>query len=164
MSTANLNEDIKKAIAANLTGVVAAELQEYLKTAAAAIAKIPVLEERITNQERDLTMYKGQLRDQEALDAKHAEVTKLVADVAAREAKLEIATATNALKVVTAERDMAIGMTDRFLKNVTVRETVLANSMKPVEGHPGSPNNGCYPVGGTLMSATDTTTTTRTEE
>lgn len=160
----SISQAVQEAIKANLPGMVAGELQEFIAQAkktetelANATALLKVRNEKIDELQAILTGHKELAVREQAVAKREADQSVNELALLRRECFLEA-------KLAQAELTGVKDTVNLFLRNVTVRQTVVADVAKPVEGMP--PGNGLSGYGGMLQrdQKPDTTTTSETQE
>lgn len=159
-----MNDAVRSAIAANLPAAVAGELAAFIKQAEVDKATLARTRESLTKAEQEADQLRAKLSEESALDAK---VKQLAADqqtlrneqlaLAVRNARMEA-------DVANASKNATLDVVSMFLKLPTVRTNVMSSVAVPVEGNPGNPASGHYPMSGTVMTAQESHATTQTQE
>lgn len=157
-----LSQELQDAIAKQLPGMFATEMQGFLAQAKKDADEVVSLNARVATLKKTETELHDALRQhsemgvrEQALKARETKLQDSELELLKREAKLEAQIAIAELTGV------KYGM-EQFLRNVTVRSVVQSSVMKPVEGMPAA--NGSYGSPGTLMNATDMHTTLESKE
>ncbi len=157
-----LSNAVQEAIKGNLPGLVAAELKDYIDQAEKNAIALEKAENRASSWERDANQYRRELAMHVDLDSRKRELQLEEKRLSEMELKLLKQEAALEAKVTKAELSGVKETMVMFLKNSVVRQTVVADVAKPVEGYPGNQyNSGCS---GTLQRSVDTTTTTKEVE
>lgn len=164
MSASPLSQSVQEAIRQNLSGVVAGELSDFIEKAKRQETELERTKAAFASLNAELDKLKATLdlhralaeREREMEARENAALEKEIALIK-REAGLDA-------RIAQAELGGVKYSLEAFLRNATVRETVVANVSKPVQGSPGG--NGYGPTPGFLTRdpVADTTTTTRTAE
>lgn len=165
-----LSKAVQEAIAAGLPGMVANELKDFIVKAEKDAVALQRLTEQLTDRERTITELRGQLEKHRSLEEREVEIAKSAAANQEKELTLLKREAFIEAKIAQAELSGVKDTMTQFLRNTTVRQTVIADVSKPVDGMAPSSGNGYNSPGipGMLQrnhdGKPDTTTTERTEE
>jgi hypothetical protein len=164
MSTSQLSQAVQAAISQNLTGVVAGELSDFIEKAKQTEARLERSREENASLSRQIADLQGQINAHRALAERENAVATRESAAQAKEIELIKREASIDAKIAQAELGGVKYSMEAFLKNATVRETVVSDVAKPVDGFPGG--NGMSGGPGYLVRdhRPDTTTVTRTTE
>lgn len=164
MSASQLSQAVQVAISQNLTGVVAGELSDFIEKAKQTETRLERSREENASLNRQITDLQGTISAHRSLAEREGAVASRETAVQTKEIELIKREAAIEAKIAQAELSGVRYSMEAFLKNATVRETVVSDVAKPVEGSPGG--NGYAGGPGYLARdhKPDTTTTTRTTE
>lgn len=162
-----LSAAVQQAIQADLPGMVATELKDFIAKAEKDAQNVQRLTEQLANSESKVSELRSVIQKHLELDTREAEIEKQTNALFEKELSLLRREAFMDAKTAQAELQGVKETTSQFLRNVTFRENVIADVSKPVEGSP-SPGQGMYGTPGMLQrngdGKPDTTTVTRTAE
>lgn len=161
-----LSSAVQEAIRSNLSGVVAGELSDFIEKSKKQAAELERVYSAKATLERTTADLQARLSAHGGLDVRESAVAEREKAAQARELELLKREAVLDAKVAQAELGGVKYSMEAFLRNAIIRETVVSDVTKPVEGYPGG--NGMSGGPGYLMRSPDgrpdTTTTTRTSE
>jgi len=161
-----LSQAVQEAIQKDLPGLAAGELKTFIAKAEQTEKELTEARALLVIRNKTIAEQTVQLEQHKALNERQAELNKYSSELQQKELALLKREAVLEAKIATAELNGVKETMDAFLKNTTVRKTVIADVSKPVDGMPSSQ----YASGsaGTLQrnydGRPDTTTTTETEE
>ena len=166
MSAQTLSQSVQEAIRQNLSGVVAGELSEFIEKAKKTETELTRAREQNVSLSKQVSDLEGRLQAHRELSEREQAVATRESAVQANEIALLKRVAFMDAKLAQAELGGVKYSMEAFLRNAIIRETVVSDVTKPVEGYPGG--NGMSGGPGYLMRSPDgrpdTTTTTRTSE
>lgn len=161
----SLSQAVQEAIQKDLPGLAANELKTFIAEAeqtkqrlANTMSALEGERNRVKELEATLASHRLLAEREQAVDAAEKKLQKAEIEMLKREAKMEAAVAQSEL---TGVKDTMAA----FLKNPTIRTTVISDVSKPLAGSPGG--NGYQGSPGVLARNYDgkpDTTTTETEQ
>lgn len=161
-----LSSAVQEAIRSNLSGVVAGELSDFIEKAKKQVVELERMREDRARLTKSVDELQARLNAHLELGARETALSEREKTVQASELTLLKREATLDAKVAQAELGGVRYSMEAFLKNTTVRQTVVSDVAKPVEGWSGG--NGSIGGPGYLARSPDgrpdTTTTTETTE
>lgn len=164
MNTQTLSQSVQEAIRQNLSGVVAGELSDFIEQSKRQKVELERTREQNASMKTEIEDLLTRLQSHRNMDERESEMAKRESVVQFNEIELLKHEAFLEAKIAHAELSGVKYSMEAFLKNATVRETVVANVAKPVEGYPGGNGMSGGPGFLTRDHQPDTTTTTRTTE
>lgn len=156
-----MNEAISAAIAANLPAAVASELSTYLKQADADKTALANVRRDLEMTQRDLAAAKAKLCDQATLDERERALGASQMTLRSEQLALAMDRAKLVAEVATASRDATLDTVKLFLKLPSVRTDALSTAPVVLPGSPGNPQYGQSTTYPTVVSGTETSTTTK---
>jgi hypothetical protein len=161
-----LSESVQKAIKDGLPGMVAGELSDFITQAERTARALEEAKQRIKTLEETNEQQREALNKHAAYEVRERELAKIAAEQ--RETELTLLRREAQLDAKIAQAELA-GVKDTqaaFLRNVTVRQTVISDASKSVAGSAGG--NGYTGTPGYLARNSDgrpdTTTSTQEQE
>lgn len=160
----SLSQAVQEAIKNDLPGLAANELSQFIKQAETTASALKNAESRITAMEIVESQLRAELSKHNSLDARERNLTEITTQQQAKELELLKREAFMEAKIAQAELGGVKYSMESFLRNVTVRSTVISDVAKPVDGIHGG--NGYSGSPGYLARdpRPDTHTTTETPE
>lgn len=161
----NLSSAVQEAIQKDLPGLVAGELKDFIVAAEDTANKLQRRQEELAASQREVQILRDTLAQHRDIAVREAEVEKQVKAVQEKEMSLLRREAALEGKLAYAELQGVKDTMSHFLRNVTVRQNVVADVAKAVDGMPGN-GQGTYGTPGHLVrdQRPDTTTTTSIAE
>ena len=157
----SISQEIQDAIQKGLPGMVAGELKDFIAQAERTAKDLDGTKASLALSQDKVAALNAQLEQHRSIDEKQA---KLEATARAnQETELALLKREAGLdaKIALAELGGVKETMNSFLRNVSVRQTVVSDVAKPVDGVATGPN-GNYGMPGTLQRTVDTVT--KTEE
>ena len=160
-----LSQAVQEAIQKDLPGLAAHELATFIKNAEADALALVKAKEQLATANTRIAELKEKMDEHLDLDVRRAHLEKVAVDQQAVELALLKREAQLDAQIARAELAGVKDTVGSFLRNVTVRQTVVEDVAKPVVGSPAG-GNGYNGSPGYLVrdSRPDTTTTSEFKE
>lgn len=166
MSAQTLSQSVQEAIRQNLSGVVAGELSDFIEKAKRQEAELERAREHNAALNRQVADLQERLAAHREMDERERILAERDKTVQEKEINMIKREASIEAKIAQAELGGVKYSMEAFLKNPTVRTTVVSDVAKAIDGFPGG--NGMSGGPGYLARNSDgrpdTTTTTQTTE
>lgn len=157
-----LSQAVQEAIQKDLPGIAANELSTFIKNAENTARELERARSEVSAKADRIERMEATLAVHVELAKREQEVTKREDDIIAKDLALSKREAQLDAKIAQAELGGVKETMNAFLRNVTVRQTIIADVSKPVDGVPGSQYNSGGP--GFLARSPNPDTTTKIEE
>ena len=159
----NLDQAVRDAINANLSGIAAAQLKEFITEAEQLKTRFERMKEELAADKLTISTLQARVKEDDELKTRETALARGQEQLRQGELTLQLNAAKQVAEIAVAEKNMTLQVLGMFLKNPVVRTNVVETVGIPVEGCP--PNqysqNG---TGGTVMQTTQTRSTDQTQE
>ncbi len=159
----NLDQAVRDAINANLSGIAAAQLKEFITEAEQLKTRFERMKEELAADKLTISTLQARVKEDDELKTRETALARGQEQLRQGELTLQLNAAKQVAEIAVAEKNMTLQVLGMFLKNPVVRTNVTETVGIPVEGCP--PNqysqNG---TGGSVQQTVQTRHTDQTQE